>query len=95
MVAESEEQSAQQEGQQGLQMIQPQLVPEIVHTLEWSDPDGNAGVCLLISNVTGQEYHFWPHDMGLQIASNVKKSCTGPRLVKVESALVLPPGARG
>jgi hypothetical protein len=89
-----EEQEQQPVGEQ-LRMMQPQMLPEIVHVLQWPDPEGNAGVCLLVSNPQGQSYHFWPHEMALQIASNMKKAAnTGPGLVKVESKLVLPNGAR-
>jgi hypothetical protein len=83
-----------QPGQQ-LQMVQPQMLPEIVHALEWADPDGQSGICLLISSPGGQEYHYWPHKMGLSIASNIQQTCRkSPGIIPVASGLVLPPGAR-
>lgn len=78
-----------------LQMIAPQMLPEVVHCMNWADPEGNAGVLVLISTPLGQEYHYWPHDMAIGIASNIKKTAqTGPGIIPVTSKLLLPAGAR-
>lgn len=78
---------------QGMQMLPPQFLPEIVHTVPWSDQNGNAGVALIISSLNGPGYHFWDHDMGLDVARNIKKACQeGSGLAVVEKQLLLPPG---
>jgi hypothetical protein len=83
------------QGPGGAPMLPPTFLPEVVHTMEWADPGGNAGVCLIISNFNGITYHFWDHDMALEIARNVRKTAEhGSGLVEVHKKLVLPTGVQ-
>lgn len=89
------EQLAQQaEQQRQFQAVQPQFLPELVQVLAWPDPQGDAGVCIVIQNPAGQSVHFWPHSMALEMVSHIKKTATGSGLVEVNNKLIVPQGVQ-